>query len=51
LNPARGQVSGRSSQNKPVNFVAKTLISPAPGNYLSVKITGAFPNSLMGEQV
>ena len=51
LNPARGQVSGRSSQNKPVNFVAKTLISPAPGNYLKVKITGAFPNSLMGEQV
>jgi tRNA-2-methylthio-N6-dimethylallyladenosine synthase len=51
LNPARGQVSGRSSQNKPVNFVSKTPIAPAPGSYLNVKITGAFPNSLTGEAV
>jgi tRNA-2-methylthio-N6-dimethylallyladenosine synthase len=50
-NPARGQVSGRSSQNKPVNFVPKTPIAPAPGTYLNVKITGAFPNSLTGEAV
>jgi tRNA-2-methylthio-N6-dimethylallyladenosine synthase len=51
LNPARGQVSARSSQNKPVNFVSKTPIAPAPGSYLNVKITGAFPNSLTGEAV
>jgi tRNA-2-methylthio-N6-dimethylallyladenosine synthase len=51
LNPARGQVSGRSSQNKPVNFVSKAPIAPAPGSYLNVKITGAYPNSLTGEEV
>jgi tRNA-2-methylthio-N6-dimethylallyladenosine synthase len=51
MNPARGQVSARSSQNKPVNFVSKSPIAPAPGNYVNVKITGAFPNSLTGEGV
>lgn len=51
MNPARGQVSARSSQNKPVNFVSKSPIAPAPGSYLKVKITGAFPNSLTGEGV
>ena len=50
-NPARGQVSGRSSQNKPVNFTCAQPIAPAPGNYLQVKITGAQPNSLIGESV
>ena len=30
-NPARGQVSGRSSQNKPVNFACSQPIAPAPG--------------------
>jgi tRNA-2-methylthio-N6-dimethylallyladenosine synthase len=50
-NPARGQVSGRSSQNKPVNFTCAQPIAPAPGNYLQVKITGAHPNSLIGESV
>jgi tRNA-2-methylthio-N6-dimethylallyladenosine synthase len=39
-NPARGQVSGRSSQNKPVNFTCAQPIAPAPGSYLQVKITG-----------
>lgn len=51
LNPARGQVAGRSSQNKPVNFTAAHAIAPAPGSYLRVKITAAFPNSLVGEAV
>ena len=39
MNPARGQVSGRSSQNKPVNFTCAQPIAPAPGSYLQVKIT------------
>jgi tRNA-2-methylthio-N6-dimethylallyladenosine synthase len=50
-NPARGQVTGRSSQNKPVNFTCAQPIAPAPGNYLQVKITAAHPNSLVGESV
>jgi tRNA-2-methylthio-N6-dimethylallyladenosine synthase len=32
MNPARGQVSGRSSQNKPVNFTTAQPIAPAPGS-------------------
>ncbi len=51
MNPARGQIAGRSSQNKPVNFTTKLPIAPAPGSYLQVKITGAFPNSLVGEAI
>jgi tRNA-2-methylthio-N6-dimethylallyladenosine synthase len=51
MNPARGQVSGRSSQNKPVNFTTAQPIAPAPGSYAQVKITAAFPNSLVGEAV
>ncbi len=49
--PARGQVAGRSSQNKPVNFTSAQPIAPAPGSYVQVKITGTFPNSLVGEAV
>jgi tRNA-2-methylthio-N6-dimethylallyladenosine synthase len=51
LNPARGQVIGRSSQNKPVNFTTTAPIQPAPGGYVRVKITGSHPNSLVGEAV
>jgi tRNA-2-methylthio-N6-dimethylallyladenosine synthase len=50
-NPARGQVAGRSSQNKPVNFAWSQPIAPAPGSYVRVSITGAYPNSLIGEVV
>ncbi len=50
-NPARGQISGRSSQNKPVNFTCAQPIAPAPGSYLQVRITAAHPNSLTGEAV
>ena len=50
-NSARGQIAGRSSQNKPVNFTCAQPIAPAPGSYIQVKITAAFPNSLVGEAV
>jgi tRNA-2-methylthio-N6-dimethylallyladenosine synthase len=50
-NPARGQVSGRSSQNKPVNFNWSNPILPAPGSYLQVKIVATHPNSLVGEPI
>ena len=48
-NHARGQVVGRSSQNKTVNFTTAQPILPAMGSYLPVKITQTFPNSLVGE--
>ncbi|HEY9715008.1 MAG TPA: TRAM domain-containing protein, partial [Chroococcales cyanobacterium] len=50
-NPARGQIAGRSTQNKPVNFTTTQPIAPAPGSYLKVKITASHPNSLIGESV
>jgi tRNA-2-methylthio-N6-dimethylallyladenosine synthase len=50
-NPARGQVTGRSSQNKPVNFTVAQPIAPAPGSYCQVRITATHPNSLVGEAV
>ena len=50
-NQARGQVTGRSSQNKPVNFTCRQAIAPAPGSYLQVRITSTHPNSLVGEGV
>jgi tRNA-2-methylthio-N6-dimethylallyladenosine synthase len=50
-NPAKGQVIGRSSQNKPVNFTCSQAIAPAPGSYVQVKITATHPNSLAGEAV
>jgi tRNA-2-methylthio-N6-dimethylallyladenosine synthase len=51
VNPARGQVAGRSTQNKPVNFTTGLPIAPAPGSYVQVRITNTFPNSLVGEAV
>jgi tRNA-2-methylthio-N6-dimethylallyladenosine synthase len=51
-NTARGQWIGRTSQNKTLNFtVALAGQVPAPGSYCSVKVTGSFPNSLVGEMV
>jgi tRNA-2-methylthio-N6-dimethylallyladenosine synthase len=50
-NTHRGQVIGRSSQNKTVNFTTPHPISPAPGSYVPVRITQSFPNSLVGEAV
>lgn len=46
-NAARGQVIGRSSQNKTVNFSAER--TPPVGSYVDVRITQIFPNSLVGE--
>jgi tRNA-2-methylthio-N6-dimethylallyladenosine synthase len=48
-NRARGQVVGRSSQNKTVNFTVRQAILPAVGSYQMVRITETFPNSLAGE--
>ena len=51
FNGQRGQVMGRSSQNKTVNFVPRDMILPAPGSYHSVRITQSFPNSLLGQAI
>jgi tRNA-2-methylthio-N6-dimethylallyladenosine synthase len=48
-NSARGQVIGRTSQNKTLNFTTKQPILPAHGSYLPVRVTQSFPNSLVGE--
>jgi tRNA-2-methylthio-N6-dimethylallyladenosine synthase len=48
---SRGQIAGRSSQNKTVNFTTSQLIHPATGSYAQVRITQSHPNSLVGEQV
>jgi tRNA-2-methylthio-N6-dimethylallyladenosine synthase len=56
-NAARGQVIGRSTQNKTVNFTMPSagdspeLTAPAVGSYVDVRITTIFPNSLVGEAV
>ncbi|MBV9610570.1 MAG: MiaB/RimO family radical SAM methylthiotransferase, partial [Acidobacteria bacterium] len=50
-NAARGQIIGRTSQNKTLNFTSKALIDPAPGGYVRVAVTQSFPNSLLGEMV
>jgi tRNA-2-methylthio-N6-dimethylallyladenosine synthase len=51
ISSARGQIAGRSSQNKPVNFTSSQPILPAPGSYVQVRITATFPNSLLGVAV
>jgi tRNA-2-methylthio-N6-dimethylallyladenosine synthase len=48
-NEARGQWIGRTTHNKTLNFIATA--APKLGGYGSVRITGAFPNSLLGELV
>jgi tRNA-2-methylthio-N6-dimethylallyladenosine synthase len=50
-NSQRGQVTGRTSQNKTLNFTTPHPISPAPGSYVPVRITHSHPNSLVGEAV
>jgi tRNA-2-methylthio-N6-dimethylallyladenosine synthase len=56
-NAARGQVIGRSSQNKTVNFTynemsgSSEMKAPAIGSYVDVRVTKIFPNSLVGEAV
>jgi tRNA-2-methylthio-N6-dimethylallyladenosine synthase len=48
---ARGQITGRTTQNKTINFTTTQPIAPALGSYLQVKVTTAHPNSLVGEAV
>ncbi len=50
-NRQRGQVTGRSTQNKTVNFTTTQPILPALGSYGLVRVTQAYPNSLVGEAV
>jgi tRNA-2-methylthio-N6-dimethylallyladenosine synthase len=50
-NEARGQIVGRSSQNKTVNFTTISPIQPAIGSYVNVLITKVTPNSLVGQAV
>jgi len=48
-NPARGQMIGRTSQNKTLNFTLNGQPGPQVGDYVPVRVTQAFPNSLLGE--
>jgi tRNA-2-methylthio-N6-dimethylallyladenosine synthase len=48
-NPARGQIVGRTSQNKTLNFVLNERREPEMGAYAQVLVTQVFPNSLLGE--
>jgi len=48
-NSARGQMTGRTSQNKTLNFVLNGRPEPNIGSYVPVLVTQAFPNSLLGE--
>ncbi len=50
-NSARGQMIGRTSQNKTLNFVVNDRSEPKTGEYVPVRVTQAFPNSLLGELV
>src|ERR1700723_3100009 len=52
-NPSRGQVVGRSSQNKTVNFTTAQLAQTQPpvGSYVPVRITQTLPNCLVGEAI
>jgi len=50
-NTARGQVIGRTTQNKTLNFTTRQPILPASGSYLPVRVTSSFPNSLVGEAI
>jgi tRNA-2-methylthio-N6-dimethylallyladenosine synthase len=48
-NLARGQWIGRTSQNKVLNFTASENAALTHGSYVNVRVTQAFPNSLVGE--
>ncbi len=48
--PARAQVTGRTSQNKTLNFtVPEGIAMPAVASYAQVLVLRALPNSLVGE--
>jgi tRNA-2-methylthio-N6-dimethylallyladenosine synthase len=47
---ARDQVTGRTSQNKTLNFtVPEGMTTPKVGEYTQVRVVRAHPNSLVGE--
>ena len=48
-NLARGQWIGRTAQNKVLNFTASEDAALTHGSYVNVRVTQAFPNSLVGE--
>ena len=49
-NATRGQMNGRTSQNKTLNFVVgEGSAEPGIGEYVPVRVTQAFPNSLLGD--
>ena len=48
-NPARGQWIGRTSQIKVMNFTVPGGVELETGSYVPVRVTGSFPNSLVGE--
>ena len=48
-NLARGQITGRTSQNKTLNFVVNDMPEPRIGEYVKVRVTQTFPNSLLGK--
>jgi tRNA-2-methylthio-N6-dimethylallyladenosine synthase len=50
-NPARRQWIGRTSQHKVLNFTAPVGRNLEAGDYLDVRVTAVFPNSLLGEMV
>jgi len=50
-NETRAQWIGRNSQNKTLNFTARQAESPEVGSYHPIKVTGSFPNSLVGEMI
>jgi tRNA-2-methylthio-N6-dimethylallyladenosine synthase len=50
-NEARQQWIGRTSQNKTLNFTAPESVNLEAGSYVPVRVTVAFPNSLLGEMV
>lgn len=50
-NRARGQWTGRTSQNKVMNFTVPEAMAPRVGSYVPVMATTTFPNSLLGQLV
>ena len=48
-NTTRGQMIGRTSQNKTLNFLSHSGREPGIGEYVKVEVTQAFPNSLLGK--
>src|SRR5216683_2089827 len=50
-NVARGQWTGRTSQNKMLNFTFRGGVIPALGIYSPRATTGVFPNSCWGEMM